>query len=240
MSHAAWRAHFERSARRPLPVVTAEGVPPELHAVLAGSLARFALGESGEGRIAVEINRVSLEGVDDDYRAALGLFVAEEGRHGRILMTAVKALGGEPARHNWTEVLFRRGRRLLGVRTKLVVLLAAEVVSLGAYGGLRDALPPCPLRDALDEIRGDERQHLAFHASIFRVWTRRPLGAALFAAFFGAVASSAIAVVLLDHVGTWRRLQRPLLPLAASFVAALGAAMSAVLGPEVLADTAAA
>lgn len=230
MSFAAWRAHFEQTARRPLPSVPPDGVPDAHRRAIADSLARFALGESGEGRIAHEIHAVNLPGVDGDYRAALGLFVAEEGRHGRILMTAVRGLGGQPARHNWTETLFRRGRRMLGVRVKLTVLLAAEVVSLGAYGGLRSALPACPLRDALDQIRDDERQHLAFHATIFRIWTQHPAAAALFAAGFAVIATAACAVVLIDHYGTWRRLGVPVGALAADFGGHIAGALRSVLG----------
>jgi hypothetical protein len=92
---------------------------PELAASIARSLAKFQLGEAGEGRIAKEIDRARLPSIDADYRAALKLFVAEEGRHARLLGLAVRALGGSLLQKNWTEALFVRGRRLLGLRLKL-------------------------------------------------------------------------------------------------------------------------
>lgn len=230
MSFAPWRSSFEASALRPLPAVSDHGIPEAWRAPLASSLARFALGESGEGRIAREIWKVTLPGVDDDYRTALGLFVAEEGRHGRILLTAVRALGGEPLRHNWTEMLFRRGRRLLGTRLKLLVLLVAEVVSLACYGALIQALPNSPIRDALRQIREDETRHLAFHADLFRRWTQHPFAAAVFATLFATIATAAAVTVILDHRATWRLISRSPASMARDFRSCTADALFAVLG----------
>ena len=73
MSWSGWRAHFERHALRPLPPLRPDvaEVPEAWRAPLARSLARFQVGESGEGRIAHEIDRAHLPGVDADYRASL-------------------------------------------------------------------------------------------------------------------------------------------------------------------------
>jgi hypothetical protein len=129
MRWSEWKRHFEASAGRPFPETDAsgDGLPAALGAAVAYSLARFQAGEAGEGRIARRIWGVSLDGIDDDYRLALGLFVREEGRHARILAGLVTSLGGELLRSTWTERLFVGGRRLMGLRLKLLVLLAAEV-----------------------------------------------------------------------------------------------------------------
>jgi len=201
-----WRQYFEDNARRPLPAVRAEGVPPEWWAPLGRSLAIFQVGEGGEGRIAREIERARLAGIDDDYRAALKLFVKEEGRHARILAAMVRALGGSLRRSTWTDRLFTRGRRLLGLRLKLLVLLAAEVIGIGFYGLLAERVGACPLGQALREIAGDEAAHLEFHCAFFREQTRAPWRRALFTAAWFAVGSAACAVVLLDHRATLKAL----------------------------------
>ena len=130
MPWSSWRAHFERNALRPLPAPPrdCDGIPQPWRAPLLRSLARFQVGEAGEGRIARQIDRVALPGVDDDYRVALKLFVREEGRHARILGDIIRAMGGSLLRGHWTEQAFVGARRLAGVRAKLLVLLAAEVV----------------------------------------------------------------------------------------------------------------
>ncbi len=196
-----WHKFFRDRARRPLPDLPETiDVPAPWREPLARSLARFQLGEGGEGRIAKEIRRVDLDSIDGDYRDALGLFVREEGRHARILGLMVRALGGELCRSTWTERLFVRGRRLAGVRLKLLVLLAAEVVGIGFYGQIAAALDPGPLRDALLQITGDEEDHLRFHVDFFRRELRgSPPRRALFTAAWLAIAGAACGLVVLDH-----------------------------------------
>jgi len=191
-----WRAHFEANRKRPLPGVSAPPLPEHQRRALARSLAVFQLGETGEGRIARQIDGASFPLVDDDYRASLKLFIAEEGRHSRVLALMVKALGGRLLEHSWTHRLFVFARRLVGVRFKLLVLLAAEVIAIGFYGVLARSLPAGSMRQALEQIGSDERAHFDFHCdflrgqpAIFR-WLWRPIGYA------------AALTVLLDHRAT--------------------------------------
>lgn len=163
-----WRRHYETNASRPIPNVDPPVLTDAQRRTLAASLARFQLGESGEGRIAHEIDRAALSGIDDDYRAALKLFVREEGRHGRILGLMVNALGGRLLGRQWTERLFVHVRRALGLRFKLLVLQAAEVIGITFYGVLGAALPDCEMKRALEQICADEEHHLAFHRDFFR------------------------------------------------------------------------
>src|SRR5688572_5692537 len=154
-----WRAHFEANRCRPLPDVSVPPLTEPRRGALSSSLARFQLGETGEGRIAAAIDRVQLPLVDDDYRACLKLFIAEEGRHARVLALMVKALGGTLLQKSATHRLFVVARRLVGVRFKLLVMLAAEVIALGFYGTLARALPRGAMASALEQICADERAH---------------------------------------------------------------------------------
>jgi hypothetical protein len=198
----AWRVHFETNRLRPLPQVEAPQLPRAQHEALARSLERFQLGESGEGRIAHEIDRCAF--ADGDYRAALKLFVAEEGRHAAILGRMVNALGGRVLERSWTERLFVHARRLFGVRFKLLVLLAAEVIGIAFYGLLARAVPRGAMADALAQICADEEAHLLFHCDFLsrqpRVlhWVWWPLGTA------------ATLTVLWDHRRTLRAFGIPI------------------------------
>jgi hypothetical protein len=220
--YETWRAHFEQNRLRPLPPVDAPVMPRAQRLLLARSLARFQLGESGEGRIAHEIDR--FEGVDADYRVALKLFVAEEGRHAGILARMVHALDGTLLKRSWTERLFTRARRLFGVRFKLLVLLAAEVIGIGFYGLLSGTVPPSALAGALKQICGDEEAHLRFHCELF---ASQPRG---FRFLWWAIGCAAALTVLWDHRVTLRAFGIPLTHAAALMLGRVREAATRIQG----------
>jgi hypothetical protein len=203
-----WLAHFERNRTRPLPPVTdgLDALPPEWVPALAASLAKFQVGETGEGRIANDVRRVGWDAIDETYVSALRAFVAEEGRHARILGLAVRALGGAPAPEAWSGKVFELGRRALDPRFELVALLGAEVAAIAAYRALADALPPCGLRDAIRELIADEEHHLAFHATLFAAAAPSGLRRAVLVGSLSALLAAASAVLLTDHAALWRAL----------------------------------
>lgn len=220
MRWSDWRRHFEMNRQRPLPegLERAEAVPGTWRLALAGSLATFQLGEAGEGRIAHEIDRAQIPGIDADYRAALKLFVAEEGRHARILGLMVRGLGGKLLARNWTERLFVFGRRLLGLRLKLMVLLVAEVIGGAFYGLLASRLPAGDLRRGLEEICEDEQHHLDFHGEFFARQGWGVLMRAGWQAVWWSLAMAAMGAVLVDHRRTLRTMRIPLTEAARVFV----------------------
>jgi hypothetical protein len=214
MEFRRWRDHFEKNRLRPVPELreARDGVPEDAVAPLARSLAVFQLGESKGGRLATEIDEIP--GLTEDYRAAVKLFIGEEQRHGQLLAGCVEGLGGTLLKTTWTEHLFVAARRLLGVRFKLVVLLAAESVGLGFYRTLASRLPAGPLWSCLEEICEDEVHHLAFHGDAFR-------GRAWFRRAWYPVAGAATIVVLIDHRRTLRALGIPMREAAETILAVL-------------------
>jgi hypothetical protein len=239
MSSSPWcgyRRHFEHNQIRPLPPVPeamAAELVPHRAAAVARVLARFQLGEAGEGRIARDIHRIHLPGIDADYRRALELFVKEEGRHARILAALVRRLGGRLLSHKASNDLFRWCRRLLGLRFKLLTLLVAEVVGGEVYATVAGTGGPA-LRAALAEIAADEDHHLGFHADFLRVtFGRGPSkGPVRFAGrcALWAVGLAALLVVLLENGRDLRTLALGRRALAARVVGRLRIAVRASFG----------
>jgi hypothetical protein len=207
MNSEAWLAYFSSNERPDTSIVGPCGVAlaPHARAELAHSLARFQLGEASGGRIAGEVETARDPGLDAPSRRAIQLYVLEEGRHARELYLLVRALGGQPLTRHWSSDWFRRVRRCLGLRTKLLTMAAAEVVGIVYYSALRDRVPCAALRRTLGLIAREETRHLDFQAAWFaraisrapRIW--RPLHAASIALRFGLILCAAVLSVLIDH-----------------------------------------
>jgi len=129
----------------------------------------------------------------------MALFVEEEHRHANILAMCVRLLGGKLIRENWTACLFVFARRLVGLRLKVIVLLAAEVVGICYYHLLAVRLPASRLRSQLLEIVEDERSHLYFHCDFLRSQATKRWQKRVFVLVWRAVMLSAAVVVAIDH-----------------------------------------
>jgi hypothetical protein len=212
MNSDAWLDYFRSNAGRPAGSIDprAGHLPPSLCRVLADSLGRFYLGETGEGRIAAEAARADDVALDDATREAIALYVREEGRHGRELGGVLRVLGSSPPTSSLSEKLFRRGRRLLGLRTKMMAIAAAEVVGLVYYRTLEEEIEE--IAELVGAIADDEQAHLSFQAEYFaRVISRGPTRSAPLRALavtlgFVAVVTCATGVVSFGHRDLFRAL----------------------------------
>ncbi len=173
---------------------------------LARSLSIFQLGESGGGTIVQQVRTSRIDGIDPMYCHAMALFVEEEHRHADILALCVQSLGGRLIQHNWTAKLFVVVRRLMGLRLKVLVLLAAEVVGICYYKLLALRLPHGQLRSLLEELAQDEEAHLQFHSAFLRICTRSAMHALVFKLMWRLVTFSAAIVVSIDHRHSLRAL----------------------------------
>ncbi|MGZ3474329.1 MAG: hypothetical protein ACXVCJ_07585 [Polyangiales bacterium] len=206
MNGRRWLRHFEQNRKRPSPVIPPwiEGIDRPLRATLVASLQRFQLGESSEGSLARQAETAPDPVLDSDARAAIALFVREEGRHARELAELLRALGAAPIRKHWTEALFRRGRRLLGFRTKLLTVAAAEVVGAAAYAIMAERVPSPEVAAFARCLAEDEAAHLDFLADWMRSLVERTPHAAITSGVpFVCVLFAAVTLAAWDHRALW-------------------------------------
>jgi hypothetical protein len=181
-----------------------DSIPESLRQPLVCLLQRFQLGEAGEGRVAGEARRSTDPALDDALREATALYVREEGRHAVILAEVLAALGAPTVKRATAEVLFRHGRRLLGFRTKMLVIACAEVVGVATYRRIRDGVRSEAIADAVADILSDELDHLDYQSLFFaRVLATTgalsPVAAPALAAAFAAILAAATTLVAVQH-----------------------------------------
>ncbi|PXX61061.1 hypothetical protein DFR70_109252 [Nocardia tenerifensis] len=203
---ARWTTEFEAKQR----ARAAAGDPDwgrgaRLDAAVARSVQRFQVGESGDG--ANLIAKAEATG-DPVYAAAVRLFVAEEVNHARLLGSLLKAGGWPTIRAHWSDAVFVRLRRALGLRLELMVLMVAEVVALRYYRALRDGTDDALTAQVAGLILNDELRHVPFHCQRLRVafaTTSRP-ARLIPVLLWWIVLIGATVVVAADHGPALRRL----------------------------------
>ncbi|MEU0068519.1 ferritin-like domain-containing protein [Streptomyces sp. NPDC006332] len=176
-----------------------------LHPAVWAGIQRFQVGEDGDG--ANLIGKADQAG-DADYAQAVRLFIAEEQNHARLLARLLAAGGVPTLTHHWSDVVFVRLRRLMGLRMELLVLMIAEVVALRYYRALRDGTDDALTTDVAGRILSDEQLHVPFHcerlhASLAELprAMRRPV-----MALWRLLLLAACLVVAADHGPALRRL----------------------------------
>jgi hypothetical protein len=193
--YVAWLARF--AARRDLPLDAPWTTPvadSPARAGLVRSIARFELGETGAGE-EIQVRAARLGGA---YAGAIGLFAAEEAAHAAWLGRLRGRFGGAACQHHWTATAFVALRRALGLRTEVLVLLAAEVVALSYYRLVAEADDDPALQVVCSRILDDERVHVAFHVDMLGRELPHRSRRAVLAAWRGFVGGTA-AVVAWDH-----------------------------------------
>lgn len=171
---------------------------------------RFQVGEGSDGRILIA---KAVDAADPDYTAAIRLFVAEEQNHARLLERLLAAAGEPTIAGHWSDAVFRRLRRSLGLRLELMVLMVAEVIALPYYGAIRDGIDDPLAAEVAARILADEERHVPFHCDRLRAsfTDLTPATRAVAVAGWWAITAGATAVVLYDHgkaltsLGTTRR-----------------------------------
>lgn len=201
-----------------------------LHRAVWSSIRRFQVGEDGDG--ASLVGKADEAG-DADYAQAVRLFVAEEQNHARLLARLLEAGGIPVLDGHWSDTVFVRLRRLMGLRTELLVLMIAEVVALRYYRALRDGAGDSLTSEVAGRILADEQRHVPFHCLRLRASlaelprpARRPV-----MALWGLLLLSVSLVVAVDHGPALRRLGLGRLRFLAHVRGSSRAVVDAVLSP---------
>lgn len=185
-------AEFRAEAQRRVDIGDPEWtVGARVDPAVVKSVQRFQVGEAGDGA-----NLIAKASGDGDYSVAVRLFVAEEQNHARMLALLLRAAGASTIASHWSDVVFVRLRRALGLRVELLVLMVAEVIALGYYRLLRDGTGDPLVTEVAGRILADEERHVPFHCRrlrkafpvrvrpvVFAVWRVLLFGASVVVAY---------------------------------------------------------
>jgi hypothetical protein len=176
-----WRQYFAENARSLLEIPWERGpeMTPDEAAAISRSLAEFQAGENSEGKhLFRDAQRYAARTGDNEYVAAIRLFIAEEQRHARDLGRFLTLNGVPLVRTTFTDRVFRKLRHSFGgLEISIAVLITAEIIAKVYYKAVGSATQSVILRTLCDQILNDEIRHVEFQAeqlARLRAGRRRP------------------------------------------------------------------
>jgi len=159
---AQWRRYFEENRKmRPAVRLPNEIVlEDETQQALIKSFQRFQIGETGEGH---HLRKYAKSYGDPEYVKCVDMFIKEEQTHAQVLSQVILAMNGTLLRWHWTDLAFVTMRRMLHLKTELLILLIAEVIGKCFYKYVADKVDDKPLEEVFSLIVLDEIMHIKFH-----------------------------------------------------------------------------
>jgi len=176
-SSAQWVDYFQRNAcdQRVIRWELGAGVSPAELAEIAPSLRGWQLGETSDGRhlLAAARNYAATVG-DPGFVDAVGLFIAEEQRHGEMLGRFLDLARIARAKRDWGDTLFRATRYCLpSMEIWVTPVVMVETHAMVYYNAVRRATKSAVLRGICEQILADEVPHIRFQCERLAILHRR-------------------------------------------------------------------
>lgn len=168
-SSVFWLNHFRKNKiKREMEeykVPQTINLPDSTKSALVASLQRFQLGETGDGE---HIKRFARNMCDPVYEQCIDLFIKEEQSHAAVLAKIIKAMDGKLIGWHWSDMAFVTLRRLLGLKTEIVILQCAEVIGKCFYDVCAKNIDDAQISSIFASVVEDEKAHLKFHWSFVK------------------------------------------------------------------------
>lgn len=166
-SYQEWNDYFSRNDKLRLEIdFSQEGDLPEaVKKRIFPSIRAFQKGEGSDG--------VYLMGTVEDfaerhkvpeYKEVMRRFVREENRHSAYLKTYMDFHHVQAKESSFLDRVFRKLRRLGGVRCEVTVLVTAEMIALTYYDALSKNTDSAALKSICAQMLHDEIPHIMFQS----------------------------------------------------------------------------
>ena len=164
-----WLNHFEHHAQHPrgLPSGVPDLLSPAERCLIARSIATFQLGEQSEGSTLLHAaEQFARRHAQPPLARIVQLFIAEEQHHAALLKDFMESHGIALKRHDWTDGVFRRLRRLAGLELYLYVLITAELIGILYYRALEMVTDCARLKLLCRTLVCEELAHVGFESHL--------------------------------------------------------------------------
>ncbi|NJK63558.1 MAG: hypothetical protein HC921_13495 [Synechococcaceae cyanobacterium SM2_3_1] len=169
---------------------------------ISRSIATFQLGESSEGKGLMK----AAQSLAEQYSVSelveiTRLFIKEEQHHASLLKRYMDRHEMPILKKEFSDKLFRKLRKGVGLAQIISVLISAEIIALVYYQALRDCTDSCLLKSICQKILEDELSHVEYESKLLAClrsrypWPIRLLVRTAHEIFFGGT----VILVYRDH-----------------------------------------
>ncbi len=129
------------------------------------SIREFQKGEGSDGSYLMEAASAFADkyGIPE-YKEAMGRFVREENWHSAYLKKYMDFHQVKTKKNSFLDKVFRRLRRLGGIRCEVTVLVTAEMIALTYYEALSRNTDSAALKSICRQMLSDEIPHIMFQS----------------------------------------------------------------------------
>ncbi len=166
-SYTEWSAYFSHNDKRRLKIDFSqeENLPDTVKKRIFPSIREFQKGEGSDGRYLMEAAEVFADQRRiPEYKEAMRRFVREENRHSAYLREYMNFHHVGAKEKSLLDRVFRKLRRLGGLRCEVTVLVTAEMIALTYYDALARNTDSAALKSICGQMLRDEIPHVMFQS----------------------------------------------------------------------------
>lgn len=166
-SYRDWLSHFTRNDQERLKIDFSEEkeLSAQARALIFPSIRAFQKGEGSDGRfLRTAVSSFCKKHDLSDYEKAMDLFIREENWHSSYLKQYMAYHKIAELPHSFLDRVFRRLRRLGGLRCEVIVLVTAEMIALTYYSALERCTDSKALKSICGQMLQDEVPHAIFQS----------------------------------------------------------------------------
>ena len=166
-SYTEWSAYFSHNDKRRLKIDFSqeENLPDTVKKRIFPSIREFQKGEGSDGRYLMEAAEVFADQRRiPEYKEAMRRFVREENRHSAYLREYMNFHHEGAKEKSLLDRVFRKLRRLGGLRCEVTVLVTAEMIALTYYDALARNTDSAALKSICGQMLRDEIPHVMFQS----------------------------------------------------------------------------
>lgn len=178
LKHYDWSSYFTENHEHRLIIDFSHetGLTRKEKQLIFPSIQRFQKGEGSDGHYLLDcVKHYAEKNSDPDYVEAMKWFIREENRHSAYLKEYMDYYLMPVCKHSFLDHIFRRLRKIGGLRCEIIVLVTAEMLALSYYSALSECADSYALKSICQQMLHDELRHIVFQSYTLHKMKPRPL-----------------------------------------------------------------